>query len=116
MESTSVVSPMRLPRSSPMSLDREVRHQRIPRVVGWRGQTNDRLAALDQEIGGNMVAGDEIDVAAEQRLLRRLRTVAELKTHFEPVLLPNPGLVHHLPDRQMRMGAVEAADVHDILR
>src|SRR6185503_2407313 len=59
-----------------------------------------------------MITGDEIDIAAKKRLLGRFRAVAKFEADVEPVLLPNSRFVHHLPDRQMRMGAIEAAYLH----
>src|SRR6185503_14094200 len=59
-----------------------------------------------------MITGDEIDIAAKKRLLGRFRAVAKFEADVEPVLLPNSRSVHHLPDRQMRMRAIEAAYLH----
>src|SRR6266542_6522002 len=62
-----------------------------------------------------MIARDKVDVAAEQCLFRSLRAVAKLKTHFEPNFVPNTRLVHHLPDRQVRVRAVKTANFHRFL-
>src|SRR5436309_6804357 len=62
-----------------------------------------------------MIAGDKVDVAAEQRLLRRLRAVAEFETDFQPHLRPNTRLVHHLPNRQVRVRAIKTANRHRFL-
>src|ERR1051325_10173145 len=62
-----------------------------------------------------MITGDEIDIAAKKRLLGRCRAVAKFEADLEPVLLPNSRSVHQLPDRQMRMGAIESANVHGLI-
>src|SRR6185312_4141445 len=62
-----------------------------------------------------MITGDEIDIAAKKSLLGRFRAVAKFEADVEPVLLPNSRFVHHLPDRQMRMGAIESANVHGLI-
>src|SRR5436309_3475983 len=62
-----------------------------------------------------MIAGDKVDVAPEQCLFRDLRAVAKLKTYFEPDFVPDPRLVHHLPNRQVRVRAIKTANLHRFL-
>jgi hypothetical protein len=96
-------------------VDRKIRHQPIVGRVRRRSETNDRLTALHQQIRGNVITRDEIDVAPEQGLFCGFRAVAKFEADFEPVLLPNSRFVHHLPDRQMRMGTEQPAYVDDFI-
>src|SRR5262249_12641655 len=64
-------------------------------------------AARDQRVRRNVVAGDEIDLAAEERGLCERRAVAELEGDFHPKFLPDAGALDHLPDREMRVRAKE---------
>src|SRR6476660_3534005 len=95
MESTRVVSPIFFPRNSVTSL--------IGKFV-----TSRSLVVFE----GKVITRDEIDVASEQSLFCGFRAVAKFEADFEPVLLPNPRFLHHLPDREMGMRAIEAAYFH----
>src|SRR5262249_50200198 len=86
------------------------RDEPVAHLIARRGDAYDRLALTDVRVGRDMVAGDEIDLAVEQGALRFGRARAEFHgKHFDADLLPHARLVHHLPYRQMRIGAEVAA-------
>src|SRR2546425_2041400 len=85
------------------------RDKLIIHAVGRRGQTNDRPAARDQRIGRDMISRDEIDAALEKRRLRDVGAVAELEADLHAKLIPDTGLLDHLPDRQMRVRPEKSA-------
>jgi len=94
----------------------------ISRTGDFKVQNNDTgvviLNAPNNTIGGttatarNVIAGNEVDVAAKKRLFRRLRAVTKFKAHFEAVLLPDPCFLHHFPDWKMRVRAEQTANLH----
>src|SRR5438445_13027678 len=59
---------------------------------------------------------ERIDLPVEQSPLRLRRTRAVFhSTHLDAYLFPNPGLVQHLPDRQMGIGAKISANLNRLV-
>ena len=105
------MSTTRLPRISRQRFDRLAGNHCVAHAIGRRGQRDDRLAFCDQCVRRNMIAGNQIDLAAEQCRLGFRRAVAECPIDLDADPIPETGFVEYLPKRQVRMRTEECVDL-----